>query len=228
MTKEFSTDSVKIKDMMDSAEMSRAKSRIVSSISGIAAKTLNYITGAQDTRITKSNTSELTGDRVFSGVVRVTCSVTDCGDRKEIEVPFSVKSSVIKKPDVYIIKKKLAAIEPTNSRHLQSEDRMSNVIASMKEREDAMVKEEDDINKGSKIFEKEAKVIEVAKGAGGINTTDGQMVKHLEYEKISLPSDVESGDEIVIGAKRWKVSEGVGDYGQEKSNKWILDLIEGK
>ena len=224
--KEFVPNSVNVKDMMDSAKIARAKSKIVSSACGQVVKLLNEITGSNHTKIAKSNTDGLKGDRLFTGIMRIEARTIDKGESKTISIPIQIENSVIKSMDKYIVKKKLSAIEPTNSRHLMSDDRMASQISEFKTKEAELAKESEAVDKESKILN--AKEIEVPSQVGNGNTPDKDMVKSMEYEKVNLP-DATIGDIITIGSKVWKIEGEVPNaFGQAESSKWQLVLQEGK
>lgn len=221
--KEFGASGFNLHVANQKAEETRMKGRITSNASNMAVKILNDITGSQSCRIVKSNTDGLIGDRVFSGVLKVTASVVDHGDRKEIEVPFQVENSIVKNPNRYIVKRKLSFINPTTSRHLNSDERMSSQIDALKKQEESIPAKE---GEGKDIT---AKTIEIPSGTGGggANTTDRDLVKRMEFEKVNLPADTAVDDRIVVNGRTWKVEgDAPNSFGQEHSSRWILSLVE--
>ena len=222
-SKEFGTDTSKVQKMLNDAETARMKGRIVSSASGLAVKVLGSITGDMGVHIVGHDASNLVGDRNFSGTLRIEASVRQEGIEKIINIPFIVEKSVVKSPDTYIIKKKLASIQPKTSRHLGEEERLTKNMADLKEKEAAIVKEETEFIKGSPILDKEAKEINIP--SGGVSTSEKDLVKSMQYDKINLPLDTEVDDTISLNGRTRKVSEGVGDFGQP-STKWNLTLVE--
>lgn len=224
ISKEFSPQDYNVKTMMENAETARLKGRLASNASNQAVKVLKAITGASNCKIVKADISGLSGDRVFSGTLRVTASIVDKGDVKEISIPFMVEKSTVKSPDQYIIKKKLASIQPKTSRHLDEVSRMNKVVAEMKVKDELYDKENDELIKDSPLFEKGAKEIEIP--SSGINTPEKDIVKSMLYEKVNLPDDTEAGDVININGRKWAVEEGVADFGQASATTWNLKLIE--
>jgi len=226
---EFMTSGIDVENAMHRAAEHRIKSKVVASASGAVAKVLNSITGSVDCKIVSSDVSGLTPSpnmRVYSGILRITASVTDKGDRKEINIPVTVTNSVIGKVDQYIVKKKLSSIAPKSDRHMVSDERMSAQIAEQQRKEAEYAKEEEALIKESKILSKEAKEVQVPTQAGGITTPDGKMTKVMTVEKVNYPQDIEAGDILSIGGKRWSVSDATSSFGQEESSKWVITLIE--
>lgn len=217
------------------AEKTRLQGRIVSTASNMVVNTLRELTGSTDCKITGNDTSKLAGDRVFDGIVRIKASVNDHGYRKEIEIPFKVEKSVIKSADKYIIKKKLASIQPTGTKHLGDIDRMATMLQAQKDVEDALQKEASEIENESQIYKnlkkdeikKEAKEITIP--MDGANVADKDVKKTIRYNKANmLQENIEEGDIIHIGGRSYKVSNEPDGFGKEDSGFWVLTLQEGK
>ncbi len=225
------TDNTKVKMAMARIETERLKGKIVSQASHDTIKVLQGLTGSTDCKIIKADTTGLQGNRAFSGILKITSSITDRGYLKQIEIPIEVAGSVAKTPSPEILRKKLDDIVVEDTLHKSIAEKVASSLKEIDEREKKIA---EDSKKAAEQREAERKAVtesstkeakEVSLPSGGFSyVPSAEVASTLTYSKTALPQSIVVGDVLNIAGRKYLISEGTDALNNGTSSTWILTL----
>ena len=230
-------ESAKMSNVMQSMEKERLKGKVVANVSHDIIKMLGNITGSVDCKIAKSDTSDLKGNKAFSGTLKITASVTDKGYLKVIEIPIGIVGSVHTLPSVEVVKQKLASVVIENPIHRSVGEKVAENLKNIEAREKKIAEdtkvasdkrvEERKVEAGvdvEAVKEKEGKEVTLPNG-GFSYVPYAEVASTITYSKTALPLSIVEGDTICVAGRRYKVMEGKDAMNSEgKSSTWVLVL----
>lgn len=217
------TDPVNFSEVLKKIEIERLKGRIVSSASRGIIEVLNNFTRSVDCKVIKSDVTKLEGDKIFSGLLILTASVTDKGIPKVLDVPIQVENSFFKLPNEKVINIKLAEAKIKDDIKAETAKRVEKLVEQIDKRE-AKIKKESEDNRKKRELERQGKDVTLpAGGVSGVPSAD--IAEQIRYPKVDLPLSLVEGDTITISGRKFKVTEGVNSFqGAQPSTEWILIL----
>lgn len=217
-SKVMSTSGLDVNNAMLHTAKVQIKQKLLQNISSKVYNLLFKTYG--NVKIAHINVDSLSGDKVFSGNVIVTCDVLDKGFNKIVEIPIKIADSIFTLPSENILKHKISMISGIN--HIQ--DKAIKLAKDQQDMINARIDKQEKLHIAgikSRKLEREGKTVVVPTSGGIENTPGAALVRQMSYSKANLPSSIKDGDEIQLGPRRWRVSEG-------NIGMWNLALIEDK